>query len=134
MAFRVPEHYRISQHSSSLDGNNGAFMIPGRTPKDQLFVIASDGAGWEHVSVSKRYSCPTWDEMCVIKALFWDDPEDYAIQFHPPRSEYVNNHPYCLHLWRPVDQPVPLPGAHLVGIKGRLKPTVLGQRPPEDML
>ena len=35
------------------------------------------------------------------KALFWDE-DDCVIQYHPPRSEYVNNHQNCLHLWRPI--------------------------------
>ena len=28
-----------------------------------LAVIASDGDGWDHVSVSHRARCPKWDEM-----------------------------------------------------------------------
>lgn len=64
-----------------------------------LFCQASDGGGWEHVSVSTIERCPTWDEMCKVKSLFWDD-DDLVVQYHPPASEYVNNHPYTLHLWR----------------------------------
>ncbi|MCX8016811.1 MAG: hypothetical protein N2690_02735 [Rhodocyclaceae bacterium] len=51
-----------------------------------------------------------------MKALFWDD-EDAVMQLHPPQSQWVNNHSYCLHLWRPTQQPIPLPPAILVGIK-----------------
>jgi hypothetical protein len=116
--FKVPERYRILTESSPLDGNNGLFIIPGRTLKDHLRVIASDGLGWEHVSVSKCYACPSWDEMCKVKSLFWDDPEDWAVQYHPPQSRYVNNHPYCLHLWHPIDiGPMPFPPEMLVGSK-----------------
>lgn len=79
-------------------------------------IIASSGFGWEHVSVSRRDRCPTWDEMCLVKALFWDD-DDCVIQHHPPCSEYVNNHPYCLHLWRPIDVSLPMPPSILVGVK-----------------
>lgn len=119
MSFRVPEKYRTAGLSTADDGNNGAFLIPGRTSRNDMFVIASDGLGWEHVSVSKKYECPTWEEMCLVKKLFWTDPEDWALQYHPPRSRYVNNHPYCLHLWRPtfyVD--MPFPSEDLVGLKG----------------
>lgn len=75
--------------------------------------------GWNHVSVSKKYECPTWEEMCFVKGLFWDDPEDWAVQYHPPKSKYVNNHPYCLHLWQPVESTIqmPFPSDILVGIK-----------------
>lgn len=84
------------------DGGNGCFkvFVKGRS----FFVIASNGGGWDHVSVTpsnrKRQTCPTWDEMCAIVEMFFE-PEECAVQFHPARSEYVNNHPYCLHIWRP---------------------------------
>lgn len=84
------------------DSGNGCFKVyvGGRS----FFVIASNGGGWDHVSVSpcnqKRKSCPTWDEMCAIKDMFFE-PEECVMQLHPSKSQYVNNHPYCLHLWRP---------------------------------
>jgi hypothetical protein len=31
----------------------------------------------------------------------------------------VNNHPFCLHLWRAVDQHMRLPPSIMVGIKDR---------------
>lgn len=118
MSFKVPEKYRDLAHSTAADGNNGLFFIPGRTPRDLLKVIASDGMGWEHVSVSKRYECPTWEEMCKVKELFWDDPEDWAVQYHPPMSRYINNHPYCLHLWCPTDHgEMPFPSMDLIGVR-----------------
>lgn len=88
--------------SSVVDGNNGAFLLRMTKLRDGfLFCIASDGAGWEHVSVSpsRKNRTPTWREMGIVKDLFWD-PEDVVIQIHPPKSEYVNCHPNVLHLWR----------------------------------
>lgn len=118
MSFKVPEHYRVEKYSTASDGNNGAFEVWfGGDPKDRLFVIASDGGGWEHVSVSNRYRTPTWAEMCRMKDLFWDDPEDCVMQLHPPKSVYVNNHENCLHLWRPVGQAIPIPPSIFVGFK-----------------
>lgn len=81
-------------------------------------VIASDGLGWDHVSVTlhelvksrthRVKRTPTWGEMSWVKDIFFD-AEEWVIQFHPAHSEYVNNHPYCLHLWRPhADFPKPL--------------------------
>lgn len=66
----------------------------------RLCVIFSEGLGWDHVSVSLPTRCPTWEEMCYVKNVFFDEHEA-VMQLHPPRSEYVNNHPYCLHLWKP---------------------------------
>lgn len=119
MAFHVPEQYRVQQGqlaSSRLDGNNGAFVIRSQKLKYPLSVIASDGLGWDHVSVSTPVRCPTWQEMCFIKDLFWDE-EDAIVQFHPPKSLYVNNHPFCLHLWRNQFNPVVLPDPILVGVR-----------------
>jgi hypothetical protein len=37
--------------------------------------------------------------MCRVKDMFFE-PEEVVVQYHPRHSEYVNRHPYCLHLWR----------------------------------
>ena len=118
MSFNVPNKFRIRSGvlgSGDTIGNNGAFTVPLKHGQ-LVFVIASDGCGWEHVSVSRKDRCPTWDEMCQIKALFWDD-NDCVDQFHPPKAEYVNNHAYCLHLWRQIGGEFPIPDSLLVGIK-----------------
>lgn len=122
--FHVPNQYRILNGplaSSHEIGQEGAFLIPpaGQARARQrhcLQAIASDGGGWEHVSVSLRKRCPTWDEMCTVKALFWD-PEDTVVQYHPPASTYIDQHPYCLHLWRQPETTVPLPPSWMVGFK-----------------
>jgi hypothetical protein len=88
-------------------GNNGAFVIRG-PHRTKLGIIASDGGGWEHVSVSTKNRTPTWTEMCFVKDLFWND-EETVVQFHPRKSQYVNDHPYCLHLWRPTFLSLPEP-------------------------
>lgn len=102
--------------SGPEDGFNGAFEfeVLGRPVR----CIVSDGEGWQHVSVSQVGSSkpPSWDVMCVIKDLFWE-AEDCVVQYHPPASRYVNNHPGCLHLWRPTSQSIPQPPDEMVGIK-----------------
>ncbi len=82
--------------------------------KDHFCFVASNGEGWEHVSVSLPYRCPTWKEMCHIKSIFWDDDE-VVLQYHPKKDEYVNFHPYCLHLWNPIGVEIPRPPTHLIG-------------------
>lgn len=123
MSFHVPEQFRIESGplaSDSSYGNNGAFKYELKYNRVQLFVIASDGDGWEHVSVLNKLRAPTWDEMCMIKRMFWDE-DDCVIQFHPPRKVYVNNHPFCLHLWRKIGFDFPLPDTSLIGINGCTK-------------
>ena len=116
MAFKTPEKYRIALPGYPAgDERNGCFVVLLKH-QQKLRVIASDGAGWEHVSVSRRDRCPTWDEMCQVKDLFWDE-DDCVVQYHPPKEAWVNNHPNCLHLWRPVGVELPRPHALLVGIK-----------------
>ena len=113
----VPEEYRVKTgplSSSKEDGNNGAFFIPFES--FELMVIASDGENWEHVSVSLTGRNPNWKEMCFIKDMFWDE-DDCVIQYHPPKSEYINNHEHCLHLWKPIGKEVPMPPSILVGLK-----------------
>ena len=104
---KTPEQYRIKKgalKSDASNGNNGAFEIP-FSLRTKAFVIASDGLGWEHVSVhvvsDGKERTPTWSEMCKIKELFWDDGES-VVQFHPKSSEYVNQHKHCLHLWKKI--------------------------------
>lgn len=123
MTFHVPNKYRVRtgrMGSTEADGNNGAFFVPAHGAKaiggPRMTVVASDGMGWEHVSVSFPHRCPTWEEMSHVKGVFWDE-DDCVMQLHPPRSEYVNNHPYCLHLWRPIDAAIPLPPSLMVGFK-----------------
>ena len=103
-------------------GGYGYFFVQGPCG-EELKIIASGGdaddpvgAGWEHVSVSTRRRCPNWQEMCFVKALFWE-PEECVVQFHPPESEYVNNHRFVLHLWRHKTLVFPTPPAILVGVK-----------------
>lgn len=110
------EKYRIRVGllaSDSTYGNNGAFNVP--VNNRMALCVVSDGAGWEHVSVSFPGRTPTWDEMCKVKSLFWKE-EEPVVQYHPPKSEYMNNHAHCLHLWRPTNQTLPRPPLILVEI------------------
>lgn len=69
-----------------------------------------------HNEIIKKRITPSWDDMCMIKDIFFKDDE-CAVQYHPPKSEYVNNMPNCLHLWRPLEATMPMPRSILVGIK-----------------
>jgi hypothetical protein len=71
--------------------------------------------GWEHVSVQVEPATrtPTWDEMAWVKQLFWE-PEECAVEYHPPASQYVRANPYRLHLWRPKHATIPMPSVSVV--------------------
>lgn len=128
MSWKVPEKFRLSDVPGRLFSKKGepfgAFRVESpdkaRVTKTHLFIIASpgtEGIDWEHVSVhavkyfsgkTYREFTPTWEEMCFVKSLFWDD-EDRVVQFHPERSKYVNVHQHTLHLYRPTKIEIPLP-------------------------
>lgn len=87
----------------------GWLKVRGNRIADAAFVIwGSNENGWEHVSVSFPGRCPTWDEMCIAKDVFWREDEA-CIQVHPERAVYINIHNYCLHIWRPKDGKLILP-------------------------
>jgi len=92
--------------STPADGNNGAFKFSYKGAV--LCVIASDGRGWDHVSVHCEGRTPTWEEMHWVKRLFWRDDET-VVQYHPPKHLYVDQHPYTLHLWKDQSSENPLP-------------------------
>lgn len=119
MAMHAPEQFRLRHGPMASDesnGNNGVFFIEHPNPASSLTfkVICSDGGGWQHVSVSLPKRCPTWEEMCHIKQLFWSDDE-CVVQYHPARRDYVNLHPFCLHMWKPADVAMPTPPSWMVG-------------------
>ncbi len=85
-----------------------------------LQIIASNGGGWDHVSVSVKEldghqveRCPTWAEMSIAHRLCFNEIE-YAMQLHVPPHKHVNNHPFVLHLWRPHCAPLPVPPKEFV--------------------
>ena len=105
--------------TNSAWGPYGVFIIQGPCGSPLKIVASGDddlSVGWEHVSVSTPRRCPNWIEMCYVKDLFWEE-EECVMQLHPPKSEYVNNHPYCLHLWRPTRETIPMPPSIMVGDK-----------------
>jgi len=114
------EEYRLrtGDYASTPGKPYGAFLMPGPCG-EALTIMATDGAdtAWEHVSVSTRRRIPNWTEMSFVKDLFWE-PEDCVVQFHPPRSQYVNTYSRVLHLWKWRSGEFPLPPVELVGVKG----------------
>ena len=111
-----PRLRRISIREGAPLGHGlmGAFVIESPIDRERFLRIVSSGPatklfhkGWEHISVSVVDRCPTWDEMSFVRDMFWRDDE-LVLQFHPPRAVYVNQHAFCLHLWK-SSQRVKLP-------------------------
>lgn len=132
MAYHVPHKFRVQdpkipflQNAQTMP-TEGAFLLPPKFSNRQLFTIASCGGDWEHVSISvrqgKKVLTPTWEECCYVKDIFWDE-DDCVMQLHPPKSDYVNQHPNVLHLWRPANLSIPRPPAIFVGVKDMKNPT-----------
>lgn len=109
----VEKYRRIHPVYGASSGNCGYFVVPIPESRRNFNVIVSDGGGWDHVSVSLPDRCPTWEEMCAIKRLFFA-PDEVVMQLHPAERNYRNCHPYCLHLWRPQEQTIPLPDPLMV--------------------
>jgi hypothetical protein len=112
VSLRCPHHlevYRFPIRGYLGDSTNFALNVVTRG----LRIIASDGMGWDHVSVSLADRCPTWDEMEWVKRELWD-PGDCVMQLHVPVADHKNCHPYCLHLWRPQFAEIPRPPAIMV--------------------
>ena len=68
-----------------------------------LSIIASEDVTpkWGklmHVSISRRDRYPSWDEIVEVKIHFYGDHKD-TMMVIPKRSDYVNVHENCFHLW-----------------------------------
>lgn len=79
------------------------YMVKHPRTKAKLMCIKSNDDGWNHVSVTIDKRTPTWDEMAYIKHVFFEN-EDICIQIHPKKSQYVNLHENCLHIWQPPEE------------------------------
>lgn len=96
------------------DGIGGRYYD--KTTGKWLNFIFSYQLGWEHLSVSMPNKTPSWEQMCIMKDIFWDEDEA-CVQFHPKKEDYVNMHSHCLHIWKPISESLPLPPSILVGFK-----------------
>lgn len=70
---------------------------------DDLKVLVSESVEadervWLHVSFSRPTRLPTWSDLRRVKDAFIGKDKK-AIQVFPAEREYVNIHPYVLHLF-----------------------------------
>ena len=116
--FRDHSTVVFALYGSAGDGGNGRFILPSPIDGADMYVIASNGGGWDHVSVSRKKRCPNWAELDFVKDLFFA-PGETVMQLHVPRAEHINDCPTCLHLWRPHNEAIPRPPPWMVGFSER---------------
>jgi len=107
--------YRHFQSPPPHD-EGGCFLI--ERPEGNLLIIASSGMEWDHVSVSLEDRCPTWEEMELVKRMFFY-PDEVCYQLHVAEEEHISCMPNCLHIWRPQNEKIPIPPPILVGPKSK---------------
>lgn len=73
-----------------------------------LRVILSYGGGWDHVSVSRPHKLPGYHDMKAVKR-FTFNPGEWAMELHPPASDYISVNDNVLHIWRPQGAEIPVP-------------------------
>lgn len=102
------------------DEYNGAFVIDRYKNGEFYLVVAASGEGWDHVSVSLHRKnganikkCPSFEEMMMIKEKTFEDNE-IVFQIHPKEEDYINTHPFCLHLWKPCNYDINVPPLNLM--------------------
>ena len=104
--------YRLSLFGEYGDDYNGMFEL--KIKGENYRIVVSNGEGWEHVSISHKHKIPSWKVMCILKDMFFEEDE-VVMQLHPKKSDHINLHPNCLHLWRPLNAEIPLPPKEMVG-------------------
>jgi len=108
--FRIRSDWVLKQFGSYGDSYNGAFLIPVVGQQTKLKVVAANGGGWDHVSVSPdgESRTPTWAEMDFIKRIFFK-PKEIAWEYHMNEDDHISIHPYVLHIWRKHNFKMPTP-------------------------
>lgn len=117
--------YMPEFNDPNLDkSKNGMFEF--MINKDLYFVVASECDGWQHVSISNMNlnKMPTWDVLEYIKNKFFH-ADEFTVEFHPKKADYINNVENCLHMWAPVDKTLPYPDMEAIK---KNKPQIIEKR------
>ena len=99
---KLPTFYKVVHEGAdgSMCKHNGMTII-------RSIAREIDGKLWIHVSLSRRSRIPDYNDITKIKRDFIGENKK-AIMIFPKKTEHVNIHPYCLHLWSCIDED-PLP-------------------------
>ena len=63
-----------------------------------FFCMVAEEMGLLHMSLSHPHRQPTWDEIKEVRYALLPDEKTFAVLL-PPKSQYVNLHENCFHLW-----------------------------------
>lgn len=96
--------------SYDINGTDFEVVSALSTPESNWFVSKQRGLSvgvslvkygrhaWMHASIAHSSRLPTWSEVRELKDRFIG-ADKKAVMVLPAESDYVNIHPYCLHLW-----------------------------------
>lgn len=77
--------------------------------------LFQDGNPWIHASISDCWAMPTYEDLVELKSVVFGD-DRAAVMVLPDKDHHVNIHPRCLHLYGPLDGPMPLPDFSCGGV------------------
>lgn len=113
---QIPEKLLANWITGEEVGPRGFFILPNpRTMKGMYILIQADNLqGWEHISIAipSENRWPTIEELNWIREFFWDTDER-LVQFHGK----LKKNEFCIHLWKPIDQELPVPPSFMAGTK-----------------
>lgn len=114
MLARVPPSWQmiLDQNGERVAEDGAAFR---RGSIQVLFTLSreSDGELWVHVSAcgrtgASKFYLPDWQDMKRVKRDFIGE-DAWAYQVFPAAKDYINQHPYVLHLFARLDGRPALP-------------------------
>lgn len=77
-------------------------------------TLEDDFKLWWHLSISRAdRKMPTYQNLALVREKVMGDR--WCIQYFPPQSQYVNDHPTCLHLWHCLEEDEVLPDFRKLG-------------------
>jgi len=90
--------------------DRGGYFQRGRVQVGVSVQKYQDREIWLHVSACRRKpdELPTWEDMKRVKRDFIGQ-DGWAYQVFPSEDEYVNHHPFVLHLFARIDGKAVLP-------------------------
>lgn len=98
-----PEGWRIVQpwgDGYGLEERSGLRVLVSTAPYEDR--------EWMHVSLSRKDRLPSYADLQYVKEVVIGN-DRWAAQLFPPRTDHVNLHQFCLHLWVPLDGALPWP-------------------------
>jgi hypothetical protein len=93
-----------------VENLDGQMWVNERAHRSLIWSVAkeADDRLWLHISIASPDKLPAWAELVAAKEWI-AGTERYGYQVVPPRSRYVNQHEFAVHVFVPVEGEPPLP-------------------------